>query len=141
MSEVVARVDEMLEIAPSDMRHMLWEEMKRLFFAMRDVEGGTILMKKRWRISLRRWIEYRISLFASKERGRNVKSRARLRFPFSFHPPSSHILDFDYPLFAKFTKCDPKKVLTRPLQSVLLAASYNRRKISRESTDETMEDR
>lgn len=39
MAEVVARVDEMLEIDPSDTRHMFWEEMKRLFFATRDVES------------------------------------------------------------------------------------------------------
>ncbi len=38
MAEVVARVDEMLEIDPTDTRHMFWEEMKRLFFAMREVE-------------------------------------------------------------------------------------------------------
>lgn len=38
MTEVVARVDEMLEIDPSDTRHMFWEEMKRLFFAMRDIQ-------------------------------------------------------------------------------------------------------
>lgn len=38
MAEIVARVDEMLEIDPTDTRHMFWEEMKRLFFAMREVE-------------------------------------------------------------------------------------------------------
>ncbi len=38
MAEIVARVDEMLEIDPADTRHMFWEEMKRLFFAMRVVE-------------------------------------------------------------------------------------------------------
>lgn len=38
MTEVVARVDEMLEIDPSDTRHMFWEEMKRLFYAMREIE-------------------------------------------------------------------------------------------------------
>ena len=38
MTSVVARVDEMLEIDPSDTRHLFWEEMKRLFFAMREVE-------------------------------------------------------------------------------------------------------
>jgi hypothetical protein len=37
MAEVVARVDEMLEIDPTDTRHMFWEEMKRLFYAMREV--------------------------------------------------------------------------------------------------------
>jgi hypothetical protein len=29
-------VDEMLDVDPSDSRHMFWEEMKRLFFAMRE---------------------------------------------------------------------------------------------------------
>lgn len=38
MAGIVARVDEMLEIDPADTRHMFWEEMKRLFFAMREVE-------------------------------------------------------------------------------------------------------
>ncbi len=31
-------VDELLDVAPSDARHMFWEEMKRLLFAMREVE-------------------------------------------------------------------------------------------------------
>jgi glucose-6-phosphate isomerase len=35
---VVTKVDELLEIDPADTRHMFWEEMKRLFFAMREVE-------------------------------------------------------------------------------------------------------
>ena len=38
MASVVARVDEMLAVDPSDTRHLFWEEMKRLFFAMREVE-------------------------------------------------------------------------------------------------------
>lgn len=38
MAEVVTRVDEMLEIDPSDGRHLFWEEMKRLFYAMREIE-------------------------------------------------------------------------------------------------------
>lgn len=36
--DVVERTDELLEIDPSDARHMFWEEMKRLFFAMREIE-------------------------------------------------------------------------------------------------------
>lgn len=28
----------MLEVAPSDARHMFWEEMKRLFYAMKEIE-------------------------------------------------------------------------------------------------------
>ena len=42
MMEVVVRVDEMLEIDPSDTRHMFWEEMKHLFFAMREVEPADL---------------------------------------------------------------------------------------------------
>ncbi len=38
MTAVVARVDEMLEIDPHDTRHLFWEEMKQIFFAMRDTE-------------------------------------------------------------------------------------------------------
>ncbi|HEX8632878.1 MAG TPA: hypothetical protein VF703_01860 [Pyrinomonadaceae bacterium] len=38
MTSVVAHVDELLEIDPHDTRHLFWEEMKRLFYAMRDVE-------------------------------------------------------------------------------------------------------
>lgn len=38
MSAVVGRVDEMLEIDPSDARHLFWEEMKRLFFSMREIQ-------------------------------------------------------------------------------------------------------
>jgi len=33
---VVANADELLEIDPSDARHMFWEEMKRLFYAMKE---------------------------------------------------------------------------------------------------------
>lgn len=38
MTEVVAHVDELLEIDPQDARHLFWEEMKRIFFAMREVQ-------------------------------------------------------------------------------------------------------
>lgn len=38
MASVVAKVDKMLEVDPSDTRHLFWEEMKRLFYAMREVE-------------------------------------------------------------------------------------------------------
>lgn len=38
IASVVTKVDEMLEIDPGDARHLFWEEMKRLFFAMREVE-------------------------------------------------------------------------------------------------------
>jgi hypothetical protein len=34
MAAVVAKVDEMLEIDPTDTQHMFWEEMRRLFFAV-----------------------------------------------------------------------------------------------------------
>ncbi|MBA3713332.1 MAG: hypothetical protein H0W76_12925 [Pyrinomonadaceae bacterium] len=42
MAEVVARVDDMLEIDPTDARHMFWEEMNRVFFAMREIEPDAL---------------------------------------------------------------------------------------------------
>lgn len=38
MASVIERVDELLAIDPSDARHLFWEEMKRLFFAMREIQ-------------------------------------------------------------------------------------------------------
>jgi len=38
MTRVVAKVDELLEIDPADQRHLFYEEMKRLFYAMREIE-------------------------------------------------------------------------------------------------------
>lgn len=38
MASVVVQVDELLEIDPQDTRHLFWEEMKRIFYAMREVE-------------------------------------------------------------------------------------------------------
>jgi hypothetical protein len=38
MAYVVAKADDLLEIDPSDTRHLFWEEMKRLFYAMREIE-------------------------------------------------------------------------------------------------------
>jgi hypothetical protein len=38
MVAVNEKVDELLEVDPSDARHMFWEEMKRLFYAMREIE-------------------------------------------------------------------------------------------------------
>lgn len=37
MTRVVAQADELLEIDPQDSRHLFWEEMKRIFYAMREV--------------------------------------------------------------------------------------------------------
>jgi hypothetical protein len=34
----IQRVDELLEIDPSDTRHIFWEEMKRLLFALREIQ-------------------------------------------------------------------------------------------------------
>lgn len=42
MTAVIERVDELLEIDPSDARHMFWEEMKRLFFAMREIQPNDL---------------------------------------------------------------------------------------------------
>lgn len=38
LGSVVSMVDELLDVDPSDSRHMFWEEMKRLYFAMREIE-------------------------------------------------------------------------------------------------------
>jgi hypothetical protein len=38
MTQVVAHVDELLEIDPQDARHLFWEEMKRIFYALREVQ-------------------------------------------------------------------------------------------------------
>ncbi len=38
MTAVVQKVDELLEIDPTDKRHFFYEEMKRLFYAMRQIE-------------------------------------------------------------------------------------------------------
>jgi hypothetical protein len=38
MAGVVQKVDEMLETDPSDKRHLFYEEMKRFFYAMREIE-------------------------------------------------------------------------------------------------------
>lgn len=39
MAEVLAKADELLEVDPSDSRHIFWEEIKRIFFTMREVES------------------------------------------------------------------------------------------------------
>ncbi|MCP9495426.1 MAG: hypothetical protein MSG64_13355 [Pyrinomonadaceae bacterium MAG19_C2-C3] len=38
MTTIVQKVDAMLEIDPEDKRHLFYEEMKRLFYAMREIE-------------------------------------------------------------------------------------------------------
>jgi hypothetical protein len=38
MTAVLQRVDELLEIDPSDARHMFWEELRRLFYSMREIQ-------------------------------------------------------------------------------------------------------
>ena len=37
MAAVIEQADELLEVGPQDTRHLFWEEMKRIFYAMRDV--------------------------------------------------------------------------------------------------------
>ncbi len=39
MGTVLAKADELLEVYPSDSRHIFWEEMKRIFFATREIEA------------------------------------------------------------------------------------------------------
>jgi hypothetical protein len=38
MREAVQKADDLLEVDPSDKRHLFYEEMKRLFYAMREIE-------------------------------------------------------------------------------------------------------
>lgn len=38
LAEVVAKADELLEVDPGDTRHLFFEEMKRIFFAMREIQ-------------------------------------------------------------------------------------------------------
>jgi hypothetical protein len=38
LGSAMSMVDELLDVDPSDARHMFWEEMKRLFFAMQEIE-------------------------------------------------------------------------------------------------------
>lgn len=38
MTAVLAKADELLEVDPSDSRHIFWEEMKRIFFAMKEIQ-------------------------------------------------------------------------------------------------------
>lgn len=42
MNAVITKVDELLEVDPTDTRHMFWEEMKRLFYAMREIEPADL---------------------------------------------------------------------------------------------------
>lgn len=42
MTSVVQKADELLEIDPSDKRHFFYEEMKRLFYAMREIRPEDI---------------------------------------------------------------------------------------------------
>ena len=42
MTNVVQKVDELLEIDPADKRHFFYEEMKRLFYAMREIQPEDI---------------------------------------------------------------------------------------------------
>jgi hypothetical protein len=39
LAEVVAKADELLEVNPGDTRHLFFEELKRVFFAMREIEA------------------------------------------------------------------------------------------------------
>ena len=42
MTQAVAKVDEILEIDPNDQRHFFYEEMKRLFYAIREIDPEDI---------------------------------------------------------------------------------------------------
>ena len=38
VAQAVQKTDELLEVDPSDKRHLFYEEMKRLFYAMREIQ-------------------------------------------------------------------------------------------------------
>lgn len=38
MTALITKADELSEVDPNDSRNMFWEEMNRLFYAMREVE-------------------------------------------------------------------------------------------------------
>jgi hypothetical protein len=38
MTQAVQVIDELLEVDPADSRHLFWEQMKEIFFAIRDIE-------------------------------------------------------------------------------------------------------
>jgi hypothetical protein len=42
MTEAVERVDDLLRVDPSDRRHLLYEQMKDFFFALRDIQPDEI---------------------------------------------------------------------------------------------------
>lgn len=42
MTAIVQKVDELLEVDPADKRHIFYEEMKRLFYAMREIEPDDV---------------------------------------------------------------------------------------------------
>ena len=42
MTEAVERIDELLEIDPSDRRHLFYEQMKDFFFALREIQPSEI---------------------------------------------------------------------------------------------------
>lgn len=42
IASVVARADELLKVDTQDTRHLFWKEMKRIFFAMREVRPSDL---------------------------------------------------------------------------------------------------
>lgn len=65
MTAVVEPVDELLEVDPSDTRHLFWEAMKQLFFAMRETEPNTST-RRRWATFWRQWTRSRTCSNASR---------------------------------------------------------------------------
>lgn len=47
MVAIVTKADELLEVDPTDTRHMFWEKIKRLFYAMKESSRRT-LTRRRW---------------------------------------------------------------------------------------------
>jgi hypothetical protein len=78
--EAVAKADELLEVDPGDTRHLFFEEMKRIFFAMREIEAED-LDEEIMGISSRRSTRCRTSSTGLRSDGENEpRSLGRLVF-------------------------------------------------------------
>jgi len=42
MAEVLVKADELLEVNPGDTKHLFFEEMKRIFFVMREIDSADL---------------------------------------------------------------------------------------------------
>lgn len=64
MTQVFAHIDELLEIDRLDSRHLFWEEMKRIFYAMQEVRLQDLDEETLDELMAARWTESRMSFIA-----------------------------------------------------------------------------